>query len=313
MTRNVNSRGSARRVLMACLCLATTSMAAAQTPPPATPAPIFMGADDMSAAQRKCWSSTTALCTRTNVLEPLAVSFGNLANGMSVRSPFWIDFGVRGMGVIPAGNAHAKAGHHHLLINTPLPKTHNAKIPFNNNHRHFGKGQTGVLLDLPPGTHTLRLLFADHDHRPYFVFSPEITITVSGKQSDPAPAVDSANFEASCAAWYANEVTQPRGSDKHVFVRNLRANEAVGGAFKLGLGVVGYGVAPAGSNVKDTGYFVIDVAGRGRNQKVELRDGRTEAGLELPPGDYSLIPRLFGHDGKLLLSGAALPVQVGTR
>jgi hypothetical protein len=77
--------------------------------------------------------------------------------------------------------------------------------------------------------------------------------------------------------------------------------------------VVGYGVAPAGSNVKDTGYFVVDVAGRGRNQKVELRDGRTEAGLELPPGDYSLTPRLMGHDGKLLLSGAALPVQVGAR
>jgi hypothetical protein len=73
-----------------------------------------------------------------------------------------------------------------------------------------------------------------------------------------------------------NEVTQPRGDAKQVFVRNLRANETVNTEFTVGLGAIGFGVAPAGSKVKDTGYFVLDVAGRGRNQRVEPNDGRTE-------------------------------------
>jgi hypothetical protein len=294
--------------------LAAAGFAAAQAAPSApAAAPSLMGVDGMSALQRQCWTSRTALRTRSNVLDPFAVSFGNVVNGMTVRSPFWIDFGIRGMGVIPAGNPHPKAGHHHLLVDTPLPKVHSAKIPFNDKHRHFGKGQTGVLLDLPPGKHTLRLLFADHDHRPYFVFSPELQINVQGRRTDPAPEVAAKDAETSCAAWYAHEVTQPRGEGKQVFVRNLRANETVSGVVNIGLGAVGYGVAPAGSNVKDTGYFVLDVAGRGRNQRIELRDGRTETALELPAGDYALTPRLLAHDGKVLLNGAALPVQVGAR
>lgn len=316
IAHNITSHSSARRALTAWLCLATTSLAIAQAAPSAAPptsVPALTGVDDMSALQRQCWASRTAQRTRSNVLDPLAVSFGNLSNGMTVRAPFWIDFGIRGMGVIPAGNPHPKAGHHHLLIDTPLPKIHTDKIPFNDKHRHFGKGQTGVLLDLPPGKHTLRLLFADHDHRPYFVFSPELEITVQGRRTDPAPALDAKAFDASCAAWYAHETTQPRGDSKQVFVRNLRANEVVSGVFNVGLGAVGWGVAPAGANIKDTGYFVLDVAGRGRNQKIELRDGRTEAALELPAGDHTLTPRLVGHDGKVLLSGAALPVQVDAR
>lgn len=296
---------------LAGLLLSTLAVApAAQTAPAA---PVLLGVDAMSSLQRRCWASHTGARTRSNLLEPLVVNFGHLVSGATVRSPLWVDFGIRGMGVIPAGNPHAKAGHHHLLIDTPLPKVHNAKIPFNERHRHFGKGQTGVLLDLAPGKHTLRLLFADHEHRPYFVYSPEIEIMVEGQRSDPAIEIDAKNYEASCAKWYANEVTQPRGAAQQVFVRNLRANETVSAAFTVGLGVIGFGVAPAGSNVNDTGYFVLDIAGPGRDKRVTLNDGRTETLLELAPGDYSITPRLLAHDGKVLLNGVALPVQVNGR
>jgi len=271
------------------------------------------GMDAMSDAERRCWSARTFERTRVDLREPFAVSFGNLRNGMTLRTPFWVDFGVRGMGVIPAGNPHPKAGHHHLLVDTPLPMDHQAKIPFNDRHRHFGKAQTGTLLDLPPGKHTLRLLFADHDHKPYFVFSPEVTITVEGKRGDPPLAIDPNRFDDTCARWYDNEATRPRGEGKQVFVRNLRARETVTGSFMLGLGVVGFGIAPAGSTIKDVGYLAVDITGRGRAQRLELKDGRTETQVELPPGEYAATPVLLAPDGRPLLAGNALPFQVNGR
>ena len=271
------------------------------------------GLDAMNDLERRCWTARTFERTRVDLRDPFAVSFGNLKNGMTLRSPFWIDFGVRGMGVIPAGNVHPKAGHHHLLVDTQLPLDHQAKIPFNDKHRHFGKGQTGTLLDLPPGRHTLRLLFADHDHKPYFVYSPEITVTVEGKRGDAPPAIDASKFEATCALWYDNEVTRPRGEAKQVFVRNLRARETVAGSFTLGLGVVGFGVAPAGSTVKDVGYFAVDVAGKAPITRVELKDGRTETVIDLAYGEYTVTPLLLAPDGRVLLTGSPLPFQVNGR
>jgi hypothetical protein len=101
--------------------------------------------------ERRCWLAHTAQRTAVDLREPVAVHFSNLRNGYQVRSPFWVEFGVRGMGVIPAGNPNEQAGHHHLLIDTPLPLNHQAAIPFSDTHKHFGKGQTGAEISLPPG------------------------------------------------------------------------------------------------------------------------------------------------------------------
>ena len=104
-----------------------------------------------------------------------AVTIVEPADGAVVGSPFKLRFEVSGLVVAPAGEVVPGSGHHHLLINTdPLPA--GTAVPFDERHLHFGKGQTSSLLDLPAGKHTLRLLFADHEHRPYFVFSPEITV-----------------------------------------------------------------------------------------------------------------------------------------
>jgi hypothetical protein len=45
---------------------------------------------------------------------------------------------------------------------------------------HFGKGQTEVELTLPPGRHTLQLVFGDRDHKPHVppLASEKIAITV---------------------------------------------------------------------------------------------------------------------------------------
>ena len=73
----------------------------------------------------------------------------------------------------------SQTGHHHLIIDAPLPDTAFA-IPKDAKHRHFGGGQTQVTLELTPGTHTLQLLLGDFRHIPHNppVSSKRITITV---------------------------------------------------------------------------------------------------------------------------------------
>jgi hypothetical protein len=264
-----------------------------------------------AALQRRCWQSTTAERTVVDLRDPVSVSFTNLKSGFAVRSPFWVDFGIRGMGVVPAGNAHDKAGHHHLLVDKALPVNHTAKIPFDDSHRHFGKGQTGTMLDLPPGKHTLRLLFADHDHRPHFVFSPEITVNVVGKRGGAEPRIDERDFAASCAAWYQDTITAPRSAAKEVYTKNIRDGEQVVSPLRLSLGAVGFGIAPVDKAVKDTGHFAIVVVQAGKPVAQHVwRDGRTEAVLDLPRGEVELQTALLAADGKPLLQGEPVRLTV---
>lgn len=102
------------------------------------------------------------------------------ADGATVKSPFTVVFGLRNpWGVAPAGTKLDNTGHHHLLIDTPLPDL-TQPIAKDDQHRHFGGGQTEVALTLAPGKHTLRLLLGDHLHRPHDppVMSEPVTITV---------------------------------------------------------------------------------------------------------------------------------------
>jgi Domain of unknown function (DUF4399) len=263
------------------------------------------------ALQRRCWQASTAERTAVDLRDPVAVSFTNIKNGYAVRSPFWVEFSVRGMGVVPAGNAHDKAGHHHLLVNKALPGNHREKIPFDDSHRHFGKGQTAAALDLPPGKHTLRLLFADHEHRPHFVFSPEITVNVVAKRGGPAPRIDERDFTATCAAWYQDAVTTPRAAAKEVYAKNLRDGEQLVSPMRLSLGAAGFGIAPADKAVKDTGHFAVSVVQGGKTVARHVwSDGRTEAILDLPRGEVELQPALLAADSKPLLQGEPVRLTV---
>jgi Domain of unknown function (DUF4399) len=79
---------------------------------------------------------------------------------------FRVWFGLRNMGVAPAGVNVPNTGHHHLLIDVALPPL-DQEIPSDKNHLHFGHGQTETVLELSPGRHTLQLLLADKDHFPH--------------------------------------------------------------------------------------------------------------------------------------------------
>ena len=89
-------------------------------------------------------------------------------------------FGLKGIGVAPAGVDRNDAGHHHLLVDTPLPADLGVPIANDEQHRHFGGGQTEVELTLAPGRHTLQMLLGDHLHIPHDppIASSVVTIEV---------------------------------------------------------------------------------------------------------------------------------------
>lgn len=118
---------------------------------------------------------------RTPAPQGAEVYFISPADGATVTGPVIIRFGLRGVGVAPAGVAAERTGHHHLLINVdPASVDMAAGIPADDQHRHFGGGQTEATIALPAGTHRLWLLLGDHNHIPHDppIRSQVITITV---------------------------------------------------------------------------------------------------------------------------------------
>jgi hypothetical protein len=102
-------------------------------------------------------------------------------NGAKLHGPVTIKFGLKGMGIAPAGIKFDNTGHHHLLIDTDLSSVNlDAPMPATGKIVHFGKGQTETTLTLPPGKHTLQLIFADYLHQSFDppLTSKKITITV---------------------------------------------------------------------------------------------------------------------------------------
>jgi len=101
--------------------------------------------------------------------------------GATVANPVKVTFGIKGMTLAPAGTKSDNSGHHHLLIDTPVPKDLSQPLPvIENKVIHFGKAQTEVTLTLPPGKHTLQLVLGDYLHIPHNppVVSKKITINV---------------------------------------------------------------------------------------------------------------------------------------
>lgn len=103
------------------------------------------------------------------------------ADGATVKNPVVVRFGLKGMGIAPAGILMEGTGHHHLFVDSDLPTDMSKPIGMvDNKIIHYGKGQTEATLTLSPGKHTLQLVFADYLHVPHAepVVSKKITITV---------------------------------------------------------------------------------------------------------------------------------------
>lgn len=172
---NTKKIGTALALLSALSCAAF----AADTSKPATP---------LNSAEPDSTICSVSAVDRT-IPFPIgekALYFVNLRDGDKVHSPFRVVFAVSGMGVSPvqAGKIDG-TGHHHILIDLDLPPDIKAPIPFDKpdeyqhqHYKHFGNGETETVLNLPPGKHKLRLMFANHMHIPYYIASKEISIEV---------------------------------------------------------------------------------------------------------------------------------------
>jgi len=126
--------------------------------------------------------STTAAFAQERTPSPAGAEVYIISpkDGETVKSPVVVRFGLKGMGIAPAGVKFENSGHHHLLIDTDVPKDLNAPLPTSDQVKHFGKGQTETSLELTPGKHTLQLVLGDMNHTPHNppVESKKITITV---------------------------------------------------------------------------------------------------------------------------------------
>ncbi|MCU4178186.1 DUF4399 domain-containing protein [Bosea sp. BH3] len=133
------------------------------------------------AAQGDAAAPAPATTARTRQASPndATVYFIYPKDGDTIFPSSTIRFGLRNMGVAPAGIAKPNTGHHHLLVDVPTPAL-DEPIPADLNHIHLGGGQTEQRITLPPGQHTFQLLLADENHVPHDppVMSERITVTV---------------------------------------------------------------------------------------------------------------------------------------
>lgn len=158
-------------LILACTILAACGQQepAAPAAPPASPQAAAPAAAPPPAAltRKPAPAGATAY-----IIEP--------ADGARVTNPVRVVFGLKGIGVAPAGVDRNDAGHHHLLVDAPLPADLGLPIANDEQHRHFGGGQTEVELTLAPGRHTLQMLLGDHLHIPHDppIVSSVVTIEV---------------------------------------------------------------------------------------------------------------------------------------
>ena len=99
---------------------------------------------------------------------------------LNANKPIQVSFGLRGMGVAPAGVVVEKTGHHHLLIDKQELPDLTMPLPASPQVIHFGGGQTQTEIRLARGSHTLQLVLGNQYHIPHNppLISKKITIIV---------------------------------------------------------------------------------------------------------------------------------------
>jgi hypothetical protein len=211
------------------------------------------------------------------------VYFVDLKDGATVPAKLKLYFGLRNMGVAPAGSDRENAGHHHLLIDTRLPPL-NQPIPNDFNHLHFGAGQTEAEITLKPGEHTLQLVLGDKDHVPHNppVMSQRIRVRVEGTpevptvQGGPTPSPQG-------AAVYFNEP--------------LKEGAILPPKFTVYFGLKNMGLAPAGVERQNSGHhhLLIDTETPPFDQPIpndfnhlHFGSGQSEAEVTLKHGQHTL-------------------------
>jgi hypothetical protein len=250
-----------------------------------------------------------------------AVYFVDITDGATIAPQTTIHFGLRGMGVAPAGSTKANSGHHHLIIDSELPPL-DEPIPSDENHLHFGGGQTEVELTLSLGPHTLQLLLGDANHIPHSppVMSSLIHVTVA--EAQPAQAQVAPPQEAAPGG----RRPSPPGAKVYFVYPQNGAHVPLTFVAKFGLEKMG--VAPAGVDKANTGHhhLLIDTELPPLDEPIPSDEnhlhfgaGQTEATVTLTPGKHKLqlllgdgnhiphFPAVFSSEITVYASASAQP------
>jgi hypothetical protein len=214
-----------------------------------------------------------------------AVYFIGLKDGDTLPTKATIHFGLRGMGVAPAGSDRANSGHHHLVIDAPTPAP-NTEIPNDFQHLHFGAGQTETEVNLTPGEHTLQLVFADKNHVPHSppLVSDRIKVKVVDQASPPPQAA-------------ATGTRRPAPKDAKVYFIYPTDGAYIPPNPVIRFGLLNMGVAPAGFDKPNTGHhhLLVDAELPPLDQPIpndfnhlHFGAGQTEAKISLPLGPHKL-------------------------
>lgn len=217
--------------------------------------------------------------------------FTNLKDGDRIETPYVLKFGLSRTGLSAIKHDVPKTGHHHLLVDRDLPLDFKEPLPFNDQYRHFGKGQMEAVLDFKPGTYTLRLLLADHKHIPYFIYSKPMTITVTAKRDTDPKTVAKPGVE----------LLAPR------------SGETLSGPFLVQFHASALNVSHADVKEPGTGHFrlLAQAKGAAAAERIDLVNGVTEVWLKPPPGEYSLKLELVGNaDATVMATSAPIDIKV---
>lgn len=219
-----------------------------------------------------------------------AVYFVGLKDGDTIPTKSTIHFGLRGMGVAPAGSDRVNSGHHHLMIDVPTPAL-NTEIPNDFQHLHFGAGQTETDITLTPGEHTLQLVFGDKNHVPH---SPPLTSDrIKVKVVDQTAATPPAPAPAAAAAG----TRKPSPKDAKVYFIYPVDGAYITPTPVIRFGLLNMGVAPAGFDKPNTGHhhLLVDAELPPLDKPIpsdfnhlHFGAGQTEAKITLPPGPHKL-------------------------
>jgi hypothetical protein len=213
--------------------------------------------------------------------------FVDLKDGATIGPTTTIHFGLRGMGLAPAGVEKANTGHHHLLIDTELQPLDQA-IPADFQHLHFGAGQTEADVSLTPGPHTLQLLLGDKNHVPHSppVMSAVIHVTVVDAETARA---------AETQREPARRHPSPPGAK--VYFEYPSDGAYISPTPTIRFGLLNMGVAPAGVEKANTGHhhLIIDAPLPPLDKPIpndqdhlHFGAGQTEAKISLTPGPHTL-------------------------
>ncbi len=218
--------------------------------------------------------------------------FTNLKDGDRIETPFVLKFGLSRSGLAAITKDVRDTGHHHLLVNRDLPLDFTQPLPFNDQYRHFGKGQMEAVLDFKPGTYTLRLLLADHKHIPFFIYSKPMTVTVTAK----------------------NENIDPKSLVKPgVALLAPRAGETLNTPFRVQFHASGLNVSHTAITDAGVGHFRLVAQSRsGAIERIAFGNGATEGWLKPPPGDYTLTLELVANapGGAVMATSAPVTIKV---